>query len=246
MRILSIDWDYFFPCDEGYDWGHQESPFFIDTLWNFRVGNKTHDGKLILDVHTPTAPENFWPKILTNKPRLIVAESHCEIWNTLDMLRVFGPIEVVNLDAHHDCGYKKYPRKTPDTFSLDCGDWAFWGLRTHRISAFHQHYPAWRKARPEGRPAARPTSVSFELPAADSYNAAFICRSGAWTPPWYDDQLTGLIKASRLKTSRVLAPRGLTLQQAREQAKVNETMMRRLSNPEAVIAALEEPTGVTA
>jgi hypothetical protein len=37
-----------------------------------------------------------------------------------------------------------------------------------------------------------------------------------------------------------------TEQQAREQAKVNEVMMRRLSNPEAVIAALEEPTEVTA
>jgi len=225
-RILSIDWDYFFPCDESYDWGHQESPFFINMIWSMRTANKTYDDKLIMDVHRPMIPRGFWDKVLTNQPVLFVAESHCELWPTIDAFCGFhGPVEVVNLDAHHDCGYGKHPEQVPDTFSIECGDWGFWGLKTGRIAKLQQHYPAWRKRRPEGEPEVSSTSVSFELPVAARYDAVFICRSGAWTPPWYDHRLEHLIKSSGLEQTEELAPRGPSLKEARQMSAFNLAAM---------------------
>ena len=217
LKILSIDWDYFFPNDEDYDWGHREAPFFIDTIWNFRTNAKAPDGKLMLDVHVPTIPKNFWKKVLRNTPILTIAESHCSIWPMLDNMRMFGPIEVTNLDAHHDCGYKEYPRRIPKTVAIGCGDWGYWGLKTKRISSLRQFYPAWRGERPEGRAAAGNRGGRFGLPEPTSYNAVFLCRSGAWTPPWYDDRLQQFIEDSRLRVDGTLEPRELTLEAARRQ-----------------------------
>jgi hypothetical protein len=226
MRILSIDWDYFFPDDTVYDWGHQESPFFINMLWNFRTNTRAPNGKLMLDTHVPTIPKNFWKKVLTNKPGLFVAESHCDIWHMIENLLHDGPVEIVNLDAHHDCGYAKITGKVPDTFSISCGSWGYWGLRTYRISLFFQHYPAWRKDRAEGFPGRRPSSISYDLPEPADYDAVFLCRSGAWTPPWHDDQFQRLIKSSRLEPSRVLAPRELNLRAARQMGQQQENMQQ--------------------
>jgi len=235
LKILSIDWDYFFPNDEVYDWGHREAPFFINTLWNFRTNTKRPDGKMMMDVHTPTVPKNFWKKVLRNTPILTIAESHCSIWTLLDRMRVFGPIEVTNIDAHHDCGYKDgYPRRIPETFAIECGNWGYWGLRTKRISSLRQFYPAWRQQNPEGRvSSSKVPAVHFGLPEPDSYNAVFLCRSGAWTPPWYDDRLQQFIESSKLRVDGTLEPRELTLGMARRQQQAEMGMMSMLKGATA-------------
>ena len=46
-QLLVIDWDYFTPVKESlapgwplYDWGHQESPVFIDgPAWQYRTAD---------------------------------------------------------------------------------------------------------------------------------------------------------------------------------------------------------------
>lgn len=185
MKILSIDWDYFWPSTSVYDWGHKESMFFIEMIWPMRCGNcNLYTRQPMLDVFKPTIPEDFW-EIVTNKPIVYVAESHSSIWNLLR-----NDCEVVNLDAHHDCGY----RQEKDTGNIFCDDWGYWGKVTGKIKHMTTIYPKWRMKDKEGYYEEEPDEVAYELPQPCKYDKIFICRSGSWTAPWYDIEFSKFIR----------------------------------------------------
>ena len=176
MKILSVDWDYFYPDSSPYDWGARESPFFITELWKLRVA----DVNLLTQVpalkeYVPKVPRGFWKKIVSNKPDLYVDDSHKDIFPLLEK----GSI-VTNLDAHHDFGYEQLAE-------LSCDNWAKIALDKGILKEYHLVYPAWRRAEDESENLkAGVASISYELPAKQDYDLIFVCRSGAWTPPWHD------------------------------------------------------------
>ena len=185
MKILSIDWDYFFPDSAWYDWGHAETVMYLNMAWQWRVNNRhIKTGKSALTEYVPTIPKDFW-NIVTNDPMLFVAESHAAI-ATLPMNNSI----VTNLDAHHDCGYGAND-------DLECGNWAWW-MKEH-IKEYHLCYPAWRGDGEEAAYRRKPTTIIRELPAPADYDLVFVCRSGCWTPPWYDRQFRGWLKRSGMK-----------------------------------------------
>jgi hypothetical protein len=187
MRILSIDWDYFFPDISEYDFITNESvPLFYETIWTLRTACKSiFNKKDIIDDYIPNIPSDFW-SIMINRPPLFVSEKHS------DILSILSNSIVYHLDAHHDCGYQ-------EDKNCNSGNWGMVGLRCKLIKELHLYYPAWRIPRQENDPMFAPTSIHFDLPAAQRYDRVFVCRSGCWTPPWFDLQFQAFITASKCK-----------------------------------------------
>jgi len=225
MKILSIDWDFFFPDSTPYDWGHRESPLFIDMLWSTRTASHNpFTKKSVIEEYRPEVPKDFW-RIVTNRPsRLLMAESHCHIF---DLLIFPEPAEVVNLDAHHDLGYG------PGDKDLNCihaGNWVWAAKKMKCVSSYTLCYPEWRRGHEEPRKKDK-TKVVYGLPEPAEYDMVFICRSGAWTPPWYDDQFwmltEGAMSGSR-DTHVELHKRELTMATALKLRKKDEKVFAQL------------------
>lgn len=220
LRILSIDWDYFFPDSQPYDMGHSENHSMIlaNVLWHNRTAaHNLITQEPLLETYIPTIPTKFWD-IITNKPIVTVAESHLRIW---ELIQKKFACQVTSLDAHHDCGYKKLQDY------VDCSNWAAWGLEFKYIGRLDLHYPAWRRAAGEGRRQAKPTSVSYKLPAPAPYDHIFICRSGAWTPPWFDQTFLNFVRVPNTPTFLDdMIPR-MSMEDALKARKENQAMWKK-------------------
>lgn len=192
-RILSVDWDFFFPIpymdDEGlYDWGHRESKLYIDSfVWHVRAASFVrHNGKL---PKTDGVEKHFWEKFnnLAKIP-LYYADSHLAITELRPILNAFTYV-IDNYDAHHDC-YKSAQEAAEDGY-LDCSDWTlkFWSSHL----SIEWIYPDWMDKRRVEEDCPRHLIPSrrysdFKSDVRPNYDAVFVCRSGAWTPPWIEKQ----------------------------------------------------------
>jgi hypothetical protein len=187
MRVLSVDWDYFFPDIAWYDWGHREAPLFIETLWSLRCANHNlFTGERAIDaVHPdPDLLKSFWSRRISQEPgALLVSESHAALYY---WLKDWTIDELVSFDQHHDLGYPSAKG------TLDCGNWAGKLLNEKRVKRFTLVYPPWRQGKKQKEtemPKRKEVTVLYdkeEVPRGH-YDAVFICRSGSWTPSWCDD-----------------------------------------------------------
>lgn len=182
--IVSIDWDYLFPNIAAFDWGHIENQFFIHHIWESRVG----DQKAISmrpNYHMEERLRGLLNKRAEGAP-LIVAESHSQIWGLLEQHRDHA---VLSFDQHHDHGYGS--TETPK--EVDCSNWAM-AAQDYLDIPTTVVYPKWRNDIPEG-PGARTFPAFFDRPwALPEVSAVFVCRSGAWVPPWVDDRFTDFVQ----------------------------------------------------
>jgi hypothetical protein len=181
MKILSVDWDYFFPNLLGYDWGHREGDVrFQELLWFFRVYNRNMlTGKFAIDEVQPSRRRlyKFWERVCTHAPKeLVIVDSHQEIYD----LCMFH--EVYNFDAHHDLY---------DEGKLSCENWARLALINNHITKYVLIYPPWhRKLESNDKHLLdlKGVEVFNRIPRGfpHKFDRVFICRSSAWTPPWCD------------------------------------------------------------
>lgn len=204
-NLLVVDWDTFFhnPIDGGdykdekqyphpelFDWGHKESRFFIEMLWNSRA-----IGFLMNGLPLPRVNEE-WRKFpdrfrFTDDAVMYYAESNMEAGNVTDS---WGqPFKSVWLyDAHHDSGYG---HKTMADFAaspeFSCEDWML--IHAKHESELHVRYPTWKKhwdkeqSPPEDLVIDRQMDAPYNQPDVE-FSSVFICRSGAWVPSWEDDK----------------------------------------------------------
>jgi hypothetical protein len=213
MKILSIDWDYFFTDSFPYDWGHKENGFFLEAIWPMRLNNHNQaTGVPAFEEYKPTIPKDFWKRVVKGSSLMFVAESHASI-----LALPFRKAIITNLDAHHDCGYNDNPE-------LECGNWA---KDKDRIKEYHLCYPAWRLDNGEGYTSQgrEPDSVRFDLPALADYDLVFVCRSGCWTPPWYDMKFRSFLKQSGFQTDFLDQYAGRNRSPNMNQAKVLKVQM---------------------
>jgi len=120
---------------------------------------------------------------------------------------------------------------------MDCSNWGVVGREFCRIGRLDLVYPAWRKNSEEDFVKGKlyhPTTISYELPALSDYDKVFICRSGAWTPPWFDDQFEEFVAGSCCEVTYLEAvePRGVSLDQARV---MRENMQKLMTNKMGVV-----------
>jgi len=193
MKILSIDWDYFYPDSAPYDWGaNEEKGIFYEIIWSIRASNRNLVTQAFaLDEYVPTIPRNFWKRVVSNNPAvMMVADSHFALF---DLLR---NADLTHLDAHHDCGYCDIGKDfQSDQAHVDCGNWGRWGKFMGKIETNRLYYPEWRKEYDETKP---PTwildEMNYGLPEPEDYDMIFVCRSSCWTPPWFDKKFRSFVQ----------------------------------------------------
>lgn len=207
-NVLSIDFDYFFEEHPTDEWGHREAPVFIRTIWPIRAANLYRVGiDPVKDRGLFEPPVNLFDQMdalkwsFARKPKVAVAESHGSAFHEFEY---DTDLHIVNVDAHHDLFYG-LPGKVPS-----CQDW-LWHLvqAPGRVCKITIVYPKWRRDANHNGDA--PPDESLEIfnlrgvpveivygiknaPRDLKFERAFIARSGAWVPPWLDDDFDLFVK----------------------------------------------------
>jgi hypothetical protein len=189
IRILSVDWDYFFPDVFWFDWSQKEESIFLEFLWPIRYGNAhLKTGEMAKDIVKPDKSLlcGFWEKVCPRGPyiNLTIAESHKDVISIVDNYFPdpdFKPkFGIWNFDQHHDGGYGMK--------ELNCDNWVHHLWENDRLSDYNVIYPPWREERPEEKPEF-PHAMHYKIPILpDRFEFVFICRSSGWTPSWCDDE----------------------------------------------------------
>ncbi|MFF9265824.1 hypothetical protein [Streptomyces longwoodensis] len=219
LNLLVVDWDFFFPnptisanfhefeTPGLYLWDHKETPFHTSPLmWATRASGFLHYG---LELPRVKGWEGFWDRFQFSEDGVVLTYGDSNLHAGRLFPSTFGLDEdwgvpdrwtTVSLyDAHHDCGYQgtgSY-EKWEARGTLTCEDWM---LNHHRHgSRLEVTYPAWRGAVEGIEP---PPLVPVDRRVDDgttpdrAYDAIYVCRSGAWVPPWCDEEFTAFLEAA--------------------------------------------------
>lgn len=214
VRLLVVDFDFFFPTidmptgDPGhdeqlylYDWGHREAPIFIDGLmWDVRASSF-----LRFDLPLPGLSgeqERFWGRFrFSSGARLYYADSNAFAYHT----RVRqGVQDVLLFDAHHDSGYRPdavaelMQRKHPV-----CEDWMIaYGFQD---ASLQMRYPAWKPygpmIEPEPQVDVHRSIDDGAVLEGEPFSRIFVCRSGAWVPPWVEREFWDFLDRAPLRAT---------------------------------------------
>lgn len=207
-----------------YDWGHQESDLFINAIWTVRAAEFRRMGldlPTIYDraVSSPDVGEDArfvygWREFrerfkLAANARLYVADSNTWAGALLPDGNVDGLSDAFTddqdrfdsvwlYDAHHDSGYSV---KSVENFitrgHYNCEDWML--IHQLRGSELHWRYPRWLDVK-YGSPKTRGLELEWQRDGDNNepdveFTDVFVCRSGAWVPPWCDDDFTRFVSA---------------------------------------------------
>lgn len=219
MNLLSIDFDYFFPRPpEGtaeafqfYDWSHAETMLYIEAVWPMRAATFLNQGRPLPQVNDDW--KTFWSRFdFAPHAKLFYGESHAKGAHPEVTERIDGQVWVY--DAHHDCGYfatdsvaaaQRAKEWMAGRWRAD--DWlVYYGLRLGP-SHLHVRYPTHRSAAftEEPTPYFSTLDRAFDDGAHNRvrFHRVYLCRSGAWVPPWSDTAFDALVAAFPAKGATV-------------------------------------------
>jgi len=246
-NLLVVDWDYFFPNPWGgpsrpdilmYDWGHRESPFFINVAWHGRA-----EAFVINDLPLPAlsgAEDRFWDRgfQFAKRTRFFYGESNSGVASNGITGKQRRWDHVFLYDAHHDSGYSSDGMagavKLLDQSVWSCENWM---VLYHFMGAeLHVRYPGWKTwaldAEPEPLIPVERQIDKGKVPDV-VFDTVFVCKSGAWVPSWHDNAYDRFIDRAPFKVKRDLTPdwgnRNFDLEEVRESAERIKQMMERAS-----------------
>lgn len=203
LNVLSLDFDFWVRDDPNYDFGHNEDLRINHILWSIRASQFLARGKDIEKIvriePSEISPQNFYTHLVKKhvditESEILSTDSHARI---VDFLKSHKKINLVHIDAHHDFGYSDQQDR------INCGNWVQFLVNQKKISKIHLIYPKWRDGylldfdlNPEVKLRIEewrkkykiPVTISFGLENLNPFkvNKFFMCRSGAWVPPWLD------------------------------------------------------------
>lgn len=211
-NFLVIDWDFFFPNPAMmsapppeslmYLWDHKEAPFYLGPeVWGNRAADFFRSGNEIPHVE---GWQNFWNRFNFNPDgvTVIYGDSNSHAGNllpsSLGLDQGSNRWGIVSLwDAHHDCGYTATGSLEAwrERGEVSCEDWML--VHHDRGSRLEVIHPAWRKAvghvEPEPLiPVERRVDDGSDPDA--EYDVVYVCRSGAWVPPWCDGEFSRFLE----------------------------------------------------
>jgi hypothetical protein len=212
-----------------YDWGHREAEFYIDMVWGSRAtGFLMHD----LPLPTVTDAWRTFPDRFNVTDDAIVYYADSNVHSGLIESTDGEPFENVWLyDAHHDSGYsvdsfEKWMKQhvSKGSINFSCEDW----MLVHYMagSDLHWRIPTWHESfkkrvlEPDCTDAECdmghvahgpfwPKGVTLDAAVDDmeevdeEFDTVFICRSGAWVPPWEDDKFMEFVESWNCSTDQL-------------------------------------------
>ena len=206
---LSIDWDFFVKYDDMLDLGFNETFFHIYELWAVREG--MHDYKKLMPLGIN--PQEYLKKLLKKfdikKAKMVVAESHCEIY---EQLYIDGDCyNVINLDAHHDIMYHRNPSMQNLDISVICSNWVSHLINAGILNHYTHVFPLWKQFKDclwtqqlKKFMNNEDYGITWDYIQSNHFlryqnkykvDVLFICRSGGWTPPCWDKEFVKFVKA---------------------------------------------------
>jgi hypothetical protein len=167
--FLSIDWDYFVRSLYAWDWGHQESAFYMSGgMWEIRMSSLLANGLDITQEMDPARwsnprPWTFWSildqlgydfsfigatKEILGSENFVVADSHAVAGPVFNgVAEELGPPDIIiNFDAHHDMGYgsKSQVDAMVKSGQVDCAMWLRALASRFPETNISVIYPDWR------------------------------------------------------------------------------------------------------
>ncbi|PKC52209.1 hypothetical protein RhiirA1_482040, partial [Rhizophagus irregularis] len=152
--------------------------------------------------------DSFWDRIkqifIFNKnTKVYVSDSHVLSY---DIAKKFQCTDIYLFDAHSDLGYG-------GSLSLDvnCANWLGFLLKEQVVKSANIIYSPFTKEKPEFfKHYNRVFDIKY-LEIQDLHNKVntaviHICRSGAWTPPWYDQNFVKFLNALGLEYQVINCP----------------------------------------
>ncbi len=198
--LLSVDWDYFINTQQNTMRSYAENKKTVIDLWYKRYLQSRARGKniqkyfrLSLDV------DKFWQKIKTifkfdNGIKVYVSDSHALSY---DIAKKNHCTAVYLFDAHADLGYGGLASLS---FEVNCANWLGRLFKDKQIKKARIIYSPFTAEKPEYFQQLNSIyDIKYpalsDLAAGIPVSAVHICRSGAWTPPWYDQKFFQFVKA---------------------------------------------------
>lgn len=198
--LLSVDLDFFIYTKKG-NWGsYIENTENTIKLWYKRYILSKAQGVDIQDFFKLSPEtETFWEKIgkhfsFAKDTMVYVSDSHVLSYD----IAINHKCNTVYLfDAHSDLGYGGLSSLD---FEVNCANWLGKLLKDKKIRQANIIYSPYTV---EKRECFKEINNTFnirylslsQLSTSIAVYAVHICRSGAWTPPWYDEKFMEFVKA---------------------------------------------------
>lgn len=206
-NLLSIDFDFWLrvPKILEMDMETREAPFWIKHMWSIRAATALSQGRdlrkeLALAADEPS-PDRLGQWLVGRGIKFgkcAVAESH---GHANSYFNRYKDINLIHIDAHHDFGYH--------LDELNCDNWVQHLVGHGSVRRITLIYPKWRlvehgewnkcvdgkisKWRKSGIEINVVHGLAENMPTDMVFRKTFICRSGAWVPPWLDTHFINLI-----------------------------------------------------
>ena len=251
-NLLVVDFDYFFYnplyATDGhdkrfwlFDWGHSESRLYREIVWPTRAASFMENG---FELPGVDVPENWWDRFN------IAPDAVCEVSDSNMYSGVAGNYRTFDhvwlYDAHHDL-YRIETEEQLEQYAekgeITCEDWMF----NHLLNGakLHWRWPRWftygKKMRHEV-----PKWVGLDARKDDmakldprmEFDTVSICRSGAWVPPWCDQDFEKFYRSCPVSEIVQVDEGDLMradITQSAESCLKNMRMMREMSEKEVEV-----------
>lgn len=223
--LLTIDWDYFIKVYSKELKSYQESEYNILSEWYKDYLDCKERGVNIKKLFGLSKEvEHFWEKIEENidikeKEPIILSDSHKVAYNIAKQKKCDT---IYLIDAHSDLGYGGIKSLE---FEVNCANWLGKLFKEKEIKkAYIIYSPYTHEQIQDFKEIIDTYDIEFlsfkeliKKKKEIKIDALHICRSGSWTPPWYDKEFLKFLYRSRreltgnLQELRTWEPKGLNL-----------------------------------
>ena len=202
--LLTIDWDYFMPYVGYFNLSYLENRRNIDKHWYKLYLEKKQCGiDITKEMVVGKEKDNFWTNIskyfnFSSIDKIIVSDSHKIAY---DLAKVTKCEEVYNFDSHTDLGYGGLESLN---YEVNCANWLGKLLNEGWVRRGNIILSPYTSEKEEYF---KEINESFdilykeidELEPQVQVNTLHVCRSGAWTAPWLDNEFREFIKGINKK-----------------------------------------------
>lgn len=197
LRVLSIDWDYLINATTEQrmrlfpDGGSENLSVRVqDVVWSLRYGESEELEKIGIDVKALELLKKFILKTCDKSTFCTVYDSHKWCFDeVMSRLQNNQPIEVVNVDYHHDFYRNDFLNQ------VDCGNWVncLFETNIYRHGKESDKYCWIHREDSDVFPEPKEyvsTKTIEELSTLEEFkfDLLFICRSSVWSPPHLDKE----------------------------------------------------------